>query len=85
MTLEAFIRKNKVIPARTRRNILKTLLLGLQHLAHLNIAHRDLKSTNVVLSEYGDNVKIIDFGLASNTAEPGFQYKRCGSLGYTAP
>jgi len=45
--------------------VAKEILKGLDYLHSLNFVHRDLKSTNVMLSISGE-VKIIDFGLATD-------------------
>ena len=51
--------------------------------------HRDLKLENLILkneSEIDENqVKIVDFGLASKCDVPEYLFRRCGTPGYVAP
>jgi len=46
--------------------IMKGILLGLKHLHRNDYVHRDMKPSNVVLSDLNDleMVKLVDFGLA---------------------
>lgn len=46
--------------------IVKGVLLGLKHLHRNDYVHRDMKPSNVVLSDLEDleMVKLVDFGLA---------------------
>eukprot|EP00951_Prasinocladus_malaysianus_P035962 scaffold374784_cov48-Prasinocladus_malaysianus.AAC.1 len=54
-----------------------------------NIAHRDLKLDNILLSSSvpGDyrNIKIADFGLAKHVDNRGYFTTVCGSPQYVAP
>lgn len=57
-----------------------------QYLHKLGIAHRDIKTENIMID--GDfNAKLIDFGLAKtfNSTEENFLTTFCGSPSYTAP
>ena len=45
------------------RHILKSIINGLSYLHSLNIAHRDIKLDNIVISADLTEVKFIDFGL----------------------
>lgn len=44
--------------------IMKKLILAINHCHSLNIAHRDLKPENIMYTEDGKDIKIIDFGLS---------------------
>jgi len=63
--------------------IARELLKGIHHLHSNQLVHRDLKSTNVMLSVYGD-VKIIDFGLCVDLKE-GPHSRMAGSPYWMAP
>ncbi|BEI86310.1 hypothetical protein CcaverHIS002_0605970 [Cutaneotrichosporon cavernicola] len=59
------------------------ILDGVEHLHMLGIAHRDVKPENIVCSNDGTVVRIVDFGLATrdlSSTEFG-----CGSTFYIAP
>jgi len=72
--LENLIRKRDVMLQQSHvKNIMKQVLLGLEHL-HLNfILHRDLKPNNLLLNSQG-RVKIADFGLARFYGSPNRVY-----------
>ena len=59
------------------------VLRALEHLHNINIAHRDLKSENIMLTKEGQ-VKLIDFGLAETTAN-GWVIDILGSPFWIAP
>lgn len=48
---------------KNRKNIIKQLLLGLEHIHSKNIIHRDLKPENILFFN-NDIIKICDFGLS---------------------
>jgi len=65
------------------------ILSAVKHLHGLDIAHRDLKCENVLLTSE-DNVKITDFGFArhcrdSKTGKRILSSTYCGSCAYAAP
>lgn len=66
----------------------KQIVSALQYLHHLNIAHRDLKCENILLSK-NFNIKLADFGFARKCTDPcglrQLSLTFCGSAAYTAP
>ena len=66
--------------------IFSQILDSLHYLYNYNIAHRDIKLENFIISKEDSNykVKLIDFGFASKTINHPFTMK-IGSLNYLAP
>lgn len=70
------------------RFVFVQLLKGVQHMHARNIAHRDLKLENILLSHTGPmglTIKIGDFGLAKHVDNRGYLTTVCGSPQYVAP
>jgi serine/threonine protein kinase len=71
-------------------NIVESLLSALVFLKSKGILHRDIKPDNLLL-KYKDKslslneVKIIDFGLATFISDQDHIYNKCGTVGYIAP
>ncbi|KAK6635568.1 hypothetical protein RUM43_007534 [Polyplax serrata] len=83
-----FVLKNGAIVESQARVWLRQMSLGLQYLHELEIAHRDLKCENVLItSNY--NVKLADFGFARYVVDAKgrriLSETYCGSLSYAAP
>lgn len=60
------------------------VLHGLAHIHHRGVAHRDIKSENILISETGTPV-ITDFGIAARVSDAWEMRRCCGSPGYLAP
>lgn len=69
------------------QQIFRSLLLGLQHMHQMHLAHRDLKLENLLLC--GGVLKIADFDLCSidycQGTAPWFAYRPCGTVAYASP
>lgn len=72
------------------RNLIKSLLLGVQYMHNNNIVHRDIKIENLLSIEQNGQViaKIIDFGAATELTGKGrclHQFINIGTLQYLSP
>jgi serine/threonine protein kinase len=45
--------------------VIKQILQALLYLAHKNVVHRDIKPENMLFDKDSNNLKIIDFGIAT--------------------
>lgn len=71
-------------------NVIESLLAALVFLKEKGIVHRDLKPENMLLKYkdrplHSNEIKIIDFGLATYYASEKQIYTKCGTIGYIAP
>ncbi len=66
------------------RRVVVEILDALSYVHKKQIFHRDLKPENIMLTYKGDNVKIIDFGLAAADDLPD-NLRRAGTPKYAAP
>jgi hypothetical protein len=66
ITLEDFLRKGRP-DAKTFRKLAAQLCDALTYLHNRQILHRDLKPSNVMVTHDGNNLKLIDFGLADRS------------------
>jgi len=70
-----------------KRLVTEDLVLGLAHIHHSCIAHRDIKLENTMVRRDSSNLSfvIIDFGLAVRANEATFVKGACGTGPYMAP
>ncbi|XP_012266943.2 testis-specific serine/threonine-protein kinase 2 [Athalia rosae] len=83
-----FIKGNGVVPEQQSKLWFRQMASGLHYLHEKNIAHRDLKCENILLSRRF-NVKLADFGFARFCADSEgrrvLSQTYCGSAAYAAP
>ena len=83
-TLEKIIEKEKVLEAEAAIDYIKQVCYGIDH-AHKNkIIHRDLRPSNIIVSEEG-TAKITDFGTSAWLQNVPYASTRIGSPPYMAP
>ncbi|KAK6635270.1 hypothetical protein RUM43_007849 [Polyplax serrata] len=83
-----FVKRTGIVPEHQAKLWFRQMVSGLQYLHEKDIAHRDLKCENILLSKRF-NVKLADFGFARYcTDEDGHRilsHTYCGSAAYAAP
>merc|ERR1711971_547704 len=65
--------KGQNMPWRSSLIILTQILEGLVHLSRFKVAHRDLKSDNILISDCGGEVVLTDFGCCYANSNFGFK------------
>ncbi|MBQ3690473.1 MAG: serine/threonine protein kinase [Bacteroidales bacterium] len=83
-TLKDFIADKENIKPQKITPIVMQILEGLQYMHKHQVFHRDLKPENIMITFKGDNVKIIDFGLAADDTVVD-TLKNAGTPKYAAP
>lgn len=67
-----------------RLRVAMELTDALEYVSRCDIVHRDIKPDNIMLTRLGNNVKIIDFGLADSDSYTIFKHP-AGTPGYMSP
>ena len=81
-TLKDFLEKGPT--GKERQRVADQLIDALAYLHSINIVHRDLKPSNIMVTRNGQNVKLIDFGLADADFFSVLK-QSCGTEGYISP
>ena len=63
-TLEEFLKENPSLEK--RKKVVEQLLSAIRYCHLLQVVHRDLKPSNILVTRNGDDVKLIDFGMADS-------------------
>ncbi|CDW89285.1 serine threonine protein kinase [Stylonychia lemnae] len=86
--LSTFLRKRDNIKESNIKSIIEQLLLGIHFMHQQNIVHRDLKLDNILLKSNKNGkyeIRIADFGLATQLKQGEHRYDKCGTPTYIAP
>ena len=83
-TLEKILMNEKTLDIEKAINYVKQIAYGVEHAHKNNIIHRDLRPSNVILSEDG-TAKITDFGTSVWMSNISYASTRIGSPPYMAP
>ncbi|MDO4542284.1 MAG: Stk1 family PASTA domain-containing Ser/Thr kinase, partial [Bacillota bacterium] len=85
-TLKDVIKKNGSLSVKESLDYTNQILAGLSHAHSYGVIHRDIKPQNIMITN-GNQVKIMDFGLALNLSDSTMTYDSSvfGSVYYIAP
>ena len=81
-TLDRLIERLKTIPHPVAVDYLMQICAGLAYAHNRGVIHRDINPTNIFIQP-GDELKILDFGLACQVGSEAVDY--LGNLSYVAP
>lgn len=81
-TLDKWMEENPTL--RQRRRVADSIIDALGYVHQRNMVHRDLKPQNILVTNNGNYVKLIDFGLADTDSHAVFK-QPAGSKGYISP
>lgn len=81
-TLTPWLERNPSPAQRLR--VLQQLMDALEYVHSCNIVHRDIKPSNIMVTHNGNNVKLIDFGLADTDTHATLK-QPAGTIAYMAP
>ena len=88
-TLKEYIKENQDnITEDISREIIKQIFNALSYLHYsCDVCHRDIKPENIMFSEKNNitSLKLLDFGLSSDSFESKLRLQNCGTLTYMAP
>ncbi|CAD8057228.1 unnamed protein product [Paramecium sonneborni] len=84
---ESFNKRQVLFEQEQIQIIMFQLLTAVQYMHSLGIMHRDLKPENIMFKHQNayDELKIVDFGLATSVQAETYPYPKCGTPGYVAP
>ncbi|CAD8140394.1 unnamed protein product [Paramecium pentaurelia] len=84
---ESFNKRQVIFEQEQIQTIMFQLLTALQYMHSLGIMHRDLNPENIMFKYQNtyDELKVVDFGLATSIYAETYPYPKCGTSGYVAP
>ena len=82
-TLRELIHKGERVPLKRALEIGEGILAALEYSHQAGIVHRDIKPTNIMITDHGD-VKVMDFGIARALADLGATLTSTGNVVGTA-
>lgn len=83
-TIMEYVNKYGSMSEATAKKIFHQLILAIQYLHDNNIIHRDIKAENILIDSE-KNIRLIDFGLATDINEFNKRLEMCGSPDYASP
>ena len=88
LSLEELLKRERYLPDEMALYMLYQVCKGLKYAHMKQVVHRDVKPANILISKSGD-VKLVDFGIATSSAESESELTRegmtLGSPAYMAP